>query len=146
MPTSLKARLLTGAMAFPALAALLASSPSPLVLRWFDTQLPQGARFPCVVVQQISNPRTYAVTGRLPTGFTRMQFTVYGAGNDSQNANDVVTALVAFLDQWDGGSGIVGLPAYSNIIVGDKDAGVANTQPLTYTRIIDAQIFSSDEV
>lgn len=141
--SSLKARLFADASAFAALAALLASG-SPAIFRWYDQQLPQRAAFPAVVVHQISNPRTYAVTGRLPTGFTRMQFTVYGTGNDSENANAVVNALVAFLDQWDGGSGIVGLPAYSNLIVADRDFGIASTQPLTYMRVVDAQIFSND--
>lgn len=143
MPTSLKARLWAGAAAFPALAALLATG-SPAYFRWYDTQLPQASQFPAIVVQQISNPRTYGVAGRLPTGFTRMQFTVYGLGNDSQSADAVVTALTAFLDQWDGGSGISGNSQYSNLIVGDRDFGIANTQPLTYMRIVDAQIFSSD--
>jgi len=146
MPTSLKERLFRDASVFPALVALLASG-SPAVFRWRDQQLnPQGETFPAVVVQQISNPNTYGVAGRLPTSTVRVQFSVYGSGNNSQNADAVVTALTAFLDQWSGGSGISGLPQYSNLIVADRDFGIAKTEPLTYLRIVDAQLFFDDSI
>ncbi len=146
MSTSLKERLFRDASVFPALVALLASG-SPAIFRWRDQQLnPQGEQFPAVVVQQISNPRTYSVAGRLPTGFVRVQFTVYGTGNNSQNADAVVDALQSFLDQWHGGSGISGNSQYSNLIVADRDFGVAKTDPLTYVRMVDAQIFFDDSV
>lgn len=144
MSTSLKARLYTAALLDAGLLALLATG-SPAVMRWYDQQLPQGATFPAIVVQQISNPRDYATTGRMPTGFTRMQFRVFGTGNDSQGANAVVDALANFLDGF-AGSGIAGLAQYSNLIVADRDAGIANTQPLTYQRIVDAMIFSNDNL
>lgn len=144
MSTSLKARLYAAALVDAGLLALLASG-SPAVLRWYDQQLPQGATFPAMVVQQISNPRTYVTTGRMPTGFSRMQFRIFGTGNDSQNASAVVAALANFLDGFNG-SGIAGLAQYSNIIVADRDAGLANTQPLTFQRIVDAMIFSNDNL
>ncbi len=145
MPSSLKAKLFAAASLNAGLVALLGSG-SPLVMRWFDQQLPQSyATFPAVVVQQIANPSDYAVTGRLPTSWSRMQFTVYGSGADSENANAVVVALAGFLDTFNS-IGITGLVAYPNLIVGDRDFGVANTQPLTYVRVIDARIFSNSNL
>jgi hypothetical protein len=144
MSTTIKARLYAAARLDAGLAALLGSG-SPMFLRWWDQQLPMsGAVFPAVVVSQISNARTYAVSGRLPTGFSRIQFDVYGTGNNSQEADQIVTALEKFLDGFSGGSGIAGASQYSNLIVADRDAGIASTQPLTYRRIVDAQIFVND--
>jgi hypothetical protein len=141
--TSLKARLFSAAQADAGLAALLYDGQT---FHWYDQRLPQPAQFPAVVAAIASNPATYAVTGKLPTSTTRVQFTVYGTGNDSENANAVVTALQNFLAGFWQGVGIQNLPAYSNIIVADRDFGVAETQPLTYLRIVDAQIFWNDSI
>jgi hypothetical protein len=105
-------------------------------------QLPQsaGTGFPAVVVQQISDPQMYVGSGRLPTSCARIQFTVYGSGGDSQNADAIVQALAAFLDTFNA-DGIAGRPASPNYIVGDRDMGIAATQPLTYMRVVDARIF-----
>ncbi len=145
MSTTLKARLYSAARLDAGLTALLGTG-SPVVLRWFDTQLPQATTFPAVLVQMISNNRTYAVSGRLPTGFSRMQFNVFGTGTDSQEADQVVTALAKFLDGFSGGTGVTGKSQYSNLIVADRDAGVAQTQPLTYQRILDVMCFSDDSL
>jgi hypothetical protein len=144
MSTSLKARLYFAATQNAGLSALLLSG-SPGVFRWFDQQLVQSSGFPAIVVSQVSNPRTYGVSGRLPTSSQRMQFSVYGAGNDSQNADLVVNALTSFLDGFAGG-GIAGLSQQSNLIVGDRDFGIANTNPLTYLRVVDVLIFSNDTI
>lgn len=147
MATSLKAKLFAAASAHAGLVALLKDGAHPF--RWFDTQLPQNwpkgsVLFPAVVVMLISNPRTYAVTGKLPTSFNRIQFTVYGTGNDSQNAETVVNAIDDFLQGFSG-SGL-SVPAYPNYIVGDRDGGIAQTNPLTYMRIVDANIFDNESV
>jgi hypothetical protein len=141
MYSSLKAKLFAAALLNPALVYLLGSG-SPLVLRWFDVQLPQsaGTGFPAVVVQQISDPQMYVGSGRLPTSWARIQFTVYGSGGDSQNADAIVQALAAFLDTFNA-DGIAARPASPNYIVGDRDMGIAATQPLTYMRVVDARIF-----
>lgn len=142
MASSIKAKLFAAASLNAGLAALLATG-SPAFFRWYDTQLPQGSVFPAVVVQGVSNPRDYAVTGKLPTSWQRIQLTVYGSGNDSENAETVVNAIEAFLDQFNA-IGITGLLTYPNLIVGDRDAGVAQTQPMTYVRILDVRVFSND--
>ncbi len=139
---TLKAKLYTAASAFPGLTALLGSPPS-----WFDVQLPQQPNppptFPAVVVFIVSQPRVYATTGRLSTYFSRVQFTVYGTGNDSQNADAVVEALLDFLKGFNA-IGVSNLTAYPNTVVGDRDGGIAQTQPLTYQRFIDAMVFNDE--
>lgn len=142
MASTLKAKLFSGASSFPALTALLGTNP----FRLYDTQLVQKATFPAVVMFMVSNPNTYTLTGRLPTSWVRVQFTVYGTGNDSQNADAVVVALTAFLEQWSATANVNGLEACPNNIVGDRDGGIANTQPLTYQRFVDVMIFNNDSV
>ena len=138
---TLKAKLFSQASQFAELQALLGSSPSNF--RFFDVQLPQAqATFPAVVVNQISASRMYVMGGRLSTYFARIQFTVYGSGNDSQNASAVVAALEDFMAVFDA-TGVTA-PAYSNQIVSDRDFGIAATQPLTYMRILDAMIFNDE--
>lgn len=146
MSASLKAKLYADAKNFLPLALLL--TPPAGMFQWFDQQLAQNSNhsYGSVAVQQISNPQDYAVSGRLPTSFSRMQFTVYGVGNDSENADQIVEALTNFLDQWARGSGIDGLSQYSNRVVGDRDMGIAETNPLTYMRIVDVMILNNSNV
>ena len=146
MYTSIKAKLFAAALQNAALVYLLGSG-SPLVLRWYDSQLPQssGTGFPAVVVTLVSNPSDYVASGRLPTSWTRMQFTVYGTGNDSQNADAIVEALSSFLDNFNG-DGVTGRLASPSFIVNDRDMGIAETNPRTYIRIVDAKIFVNSTV
>jgi hypothetical protein len=137
---SLKAKLFTAASANAGLQALLGTNP----FRWYDSQLNQSSAFPAVVVFIVSNPRDYVITGQMSTSWARVQFTVYGTGNDSQNADAVVNALQAFLL----GFNAYGLnpPANANTIVGDRDFGIAATQPLTYQRVLDVMILNDELV
>jgi hypothetical protein len=136
---TLKAKLFAAASVNAELQALLGTNP----FRWWDSQLNQASAFPAVVVYIVSAPRTYVVNGRLSTYFARVQFTVYGTGNDSQNADAVVEALLDFLKGFNP-IGVSNLPAYPNTVVGDRDGGIAQTQPLTYQRFIDAMIFNDE--
>jgi hypothetical protein len=154
MYTSLKAKLFAAALENPGLVYILGGG-SPLVLRWFDEQLPQsaGTGFPAIVVRQISNPQMYATPGRLPTSFARMQFDCYGAqatgGNtepaDSQSTDALVQALMSFLDTF-AADGITGRPQTPVRILADRDGGIALTQPMTFKRIVDAEIFWNGHV
>lgn len=138
--TSLKALLFAAALQNAGLVFLLGSW-SPLLLRWFDNQLPQySSAFPAVVVKQVTNPQAYATSGRLPTSWARVQFDIYGAGTDSQSADAVAQALYSFLDTFNG-DGITGRPQSPNYILSDRDDGIAETLPLTYKRIVEARIF-----
>lgn len=139
--TQLKAKIWSAASAYAPLTALLGASP----FRLYDVQLPQSATFPAITMFQVSNPRVYVATGRMATSFVRVQFTVYGTGNDSTNADAVAEALASFLDNFNA-AGLPNSPANANDIVGDRDMGIAQTQPLTYMRVIDAMIFNSEAV
>ncbi len=141
MPSSLKAKLYAAASVDAGLQALLGTAP----FRWFDTQLPQTAAFPAIVVFIVSDPRTYVLNGQMSTRFVRVQFSVYGTGNDSENASAVVNALASFLRGFNA-YGVPNLPANANTIVGDRDGGIAATQPLTYQRFVDAMVFNDEKV
>ena len=136
---NLKVKLFAAASANAGLQALLGTNP----FRWTDIQLPQQSAFPAVTVNIISNPRMYATTGRMQTSITRVQFSIFGAGPDSTNADAVAAALLAFLDGFNA-AGMSGLPANSNQVVGDRDAGFVQTAPMTYLRIIDCVIFQNE--
>ncbi len=138
---SLKARIYAAASVDAGLIALLGSAP----FRLWDQQLQQGSGFPAVVMEMVSNPREYVASGTLPTGWTRMQFRVYGSGNNSENANDVVDALDAFLRTLNL-TGLPNSPAFPNLIVGDHDFGIASTQPFTYMRLLDVKLFVNDQL
>lgn len=145
MPSSIKEKLFAAASVDTGLKALLqAGTMAPF--RWWDQQVQQKYGFPAVSVMIVSNPRTYAVTGQLPTSFARVQFTIYGTGNDSSNANAVANALSNFLASFCAYGFGASVPAHANNIVSDRDFGIAETQPQTYMRIIDASIFDNSDV
>ena len=138
--SSLKARLYSAASVDAGLVALLGSAP----FRWFDQRLPQGRNFPAVVVEMVGNPGDYVGSGKMPTNWTRCQFRIYGSGNDSENAEIVVLALTAFLNTFDG-PGIPGLATYPNLIANDIDMGIAQTDPLTFMRLVDVRLYVNQD-
>ena len=134
---ALEEKLRTKAAAYADLAALLGSSP----FRWYDTQLTQGTQFPAVVVTLVASSDTYVSNGRMPTGFSRMQFTIWA--NDPVTARQVDDALTCFLNQANL-VGINGLSIYSNQVVLTRAGMYPNTQPPKYWRTIDASIFDNE--
>lgn len=140
MPTPLKVKLFNAASANAGLQALLGASP----FRWYDTQLPQTAAFPAVVVFQVSDPRDYEVRGQMSTSWNRIQFTVYGTGNDSTEASAVVAALLNFLRGFFAYSAGSTATQSANKVVSDRDGGIAQTQPLTYQRFVDVMILNDE--
>lgn len=119
------------------------------VFQWADEQLPQGWNITtksALAVFVVSNPRDYVVGGRMATSFARVQFTVFGHGNDSSNADAVVAALLSFLDGFNASQAGGTSPGYAtpNYVVNDRDSGFVETDPMTYQRIIDVRIFSND--
>lgn len=141
MATSLKVLLRTAAGLDAGLSALLGSAGA---IRWYDEQLVQGSALPAVTVQAISNSPTYSLNSRLPTGWSRQQFTIFG--RDGEEARSVAAALATFLDSFSAGIGIPNLQQYPNNIVNSREFGIAQTQPLTYQIFVDAMIFSNDEL
>lgn len=134
---TLEARLLTAAAANAGLAALLGSSP----FRWYDTRLAQGTAYPAVTVQLVSGNKTYAFEGRLSTGWSRYQFTIWDT--DPERARSVESALVTFLDTFNG-PGTAGLQQYPNYVVLQRQGMFAEIEPPVFQRINDAMIFSND--
>jgi hypothetical protein len=141
---SLESKLRTAAAAYGPLAALLASG-SPALFRWYDTTLVQGAVYPAIVARVVSNSSSYVGTGRLPTSFARVQFTVWGgqyaAGVAAADA--VRDALVAFFQQLN----LVGIPnqvMYSNVILNEMRGVFVPTDTPVFQRIIDVNIFSDE--
>ena len=133
---SLKSAMFANASTYAPLIALLGVSP----FRWYDTRLEQGSPLPAVTVQTISEPSMNAVTGPLPTRWARVQFSIYGGGNDSTEAVTVAEALKTWAAQLDL-TGQTGLLTYPALVVGDRDGGIPRTNPMTYMRIVDLRIF-----
>lgn len=139
--SSLKANIRTAAASYSPLTSLLGTSP----LRWWDERKPQGSGLPCVVVTIVSGSPTYVATGRLHTGWTRVQFTIWGDSAGSSTAMNVETQLLAFLDQLNL-LGISGLAQYPNNVVLQRDWMYAQTEPPLAGRIVDAMMFSNDTI
>jgi hypothetical protein len=140
---SLKAKLFTSASANTGLQAFLLNGST---FQWGDVQLPQQwdlTNHDAITVFQVSKPKDYTANGPMYTAWVRMQFTIFGHGNDSENAEAVAKALFAWLlsittltlDQ-----------TPNNYVVADRDMGIAQTQPLTYQRIIDVMMLVDDSI
>ncbi len=140
---SLKANIRTAAAAYSGLTSLLGTTPS--TFRWFDERKPQGAGIPCVVVTIVSGSPTYVVTGRLPTGWSRVSFTIWGSTPGSSNASAVESQLLSFLDQLNL-IGIPGLCQYPSNVVLQRDAMYTQSEPPIYQRIVDAMVFNNDSL
>ena len=140
MATPTKDRIRAAALAYPALSALIGAN-------WYDTQLPQTATFPAVVIQQITGPRVYVLTGRLNTYWARMQFTIWGgqfsAGAEARDS--VFSALAAFLDQLNL-IGIAGMAQYPNFVVGDRDFLFVQTDGPIFQKVVDAMMFINESL
>jgi hypothetical protein len=136
MATTLEVKVRTGAAAYAPLTALLGSSP----FRWFDTQLPQGATFPAVVAQLISNPQNYYMGGQMDTSFARLQLTVWDT--DAERARAVEAAISSFLQQFTA-SGAPAGRAKPNYIMNTRQSMYPQTQPPQFQRIIDAKLFDN---
>ncbi len=140
---SLKAKLYASASANPGLQALLLDGS---VFQWADTQWQQQwnlATKSGVAVLTVSDVPDYIATGPMFTGWARVQLTVFGHGNNSENANAVVNAIASwvltlFLTQTP--------QQAANYIAGNRDGGIAQTQPLTYQRFVDLMIFSDSSL
>lgn len=140
MSTTLEAKLRAAASADTDLAALLGTSP----FRWFDTQLDLASKvFPAVVVQLVSSSDVYAFNRRLPGGFNRVQFTIWG--DSGQQARQVEGELVCFLNQFNA-IGIPNLQLYPNLVLNRRSALYVDTSPPKYQRIVDVSIFDNENV
>lgn len=135
--SELKELLRIQASAFPGLTALLGTSP----FRWWDGQLVQGSAYPAIVVTIVSNPRNYCLTGRLPTGWSRVEFKIWDT--DTLRAGTVENALLNFFDVFNA-VGPSNLPSYPVDVVNDRQTVVPDPEPKRFLRMVDTQIFSND--
>jgi hypothetical protein len=139
---SLEERIRTAAANYAPLATLVGSG-SPLQLRWYDKQWPQGSAFPGVTVLLVTNPQSYVFGGRLPTGWALVQFTIWGGpfAAGAASAESVAQALMNFLDQLD----LVGNGRsiqQNHQVIGDRGAMFVNADNAIYQRVIEARMFS----
>jgi hypothetical protein len=142
VPTPVKDQLRTAVAAYAPLASLLTVAGT---LNWYDTQLPQTATFPAIVMQQITGPKTYTFLARLATVWARYQFTIWGGqfSAGSEMRDTLARVLPQFLDQVNL-IGIAGLQQYPNFIVGDRDSVFPQTDGPIFQKIMDAMIFSNE--
>lgn len=133
---SLENTILTQAAVYAPLTALLGTPP-----RMFEQRLPPGSTFPAVVFFLVASGDTYVINRRLPTGFSRYQFTIYG--DLPRDVRGVDDALTCFFNLFNG-IGIAGLPQYPNQIVLRRASDVPRPDPPKYTRTLDVQIFSNE--
>ncbi len=141
--TPVRDRIRTAAIATPSLTAILGTNP----FRWYDPQLAQGSVFPAITAQVVSDPASYVFTGRLPTSWSRYQFTL--SATNTTNSQTGIPALVAleaafltFLDSLNL-LGIPGLVQYPNLVVAARDGFKAGPQPGIKQRILDVMIFAN---
>ncbi len=137
MATPLVVRMIAAAQTFPALQSLgvgLSSYP-----------FPQGSVFPWITLQVISDVPSYVVNARLATSWTRIQALIFGTGVDPTNAQAVLSAWQAFLDQtaFDGQTGLSISP---NISKGAQELGIVQTQPMTFQIRMDALIRNNEQL
>ncbi len=143
MATALKDRIRAAAIANPTFTGLLGTSP----FRWYDQQLNQGSAFPAVVLTQVSNPQMYALVGRFPTSFSRIQFTIWSVNTAAGMTKlaALEAALIEFLETLNL-VGIPGLCSYSNQVVAARDGWFPTPEPGNPQRLVDAMIFSNDSL
>ena len=138
MASTLIVKILSGISGYNPLTGMLGSPP-----RVYPLQLPQGAEFPAMTMQVVSNGRTYSVNNRLSPSQARVQFNIFGASPGGENARAVESALCSFLDQFNA-IGVSGLQQYPNRVVNSREFGIAATSPETFQIIVDAFIFDSE--
>ncbi len=139
----LKEKLVAAAKLDAGLQAVLQDGS---VFQWASIQLPQSWNLTsksALAVQLISDPTQYATAGPLATSWSRVQFSIFGYGNDSSHADAVADALFAFMGSFNAGA-IAGQAA--NYKVGDRDAGLTQTQPVLYMRIVDYMVWNDVKV
>jgi hypothetical protein len=137
MSTPLEVKLRSQASVFPSLLAILGTIP----FRWYRDQLQQGSVYPAIVVQLISDPKSYVLTGRMPTSWARVQFTIWDT--DPERIPTTESALLDFFDVFNG-VGPGNLPSYPVEVVNTRETTVPNPEPKRFTRMLDAMIFSND--
>jgi hypothetical protein len=135
MSLPIEVKLFAAASAFPALQAVLGSSP----FRWYNVQLTEGSAYPAIVILKVSGPKLASYGGINSTSRYRIQFTIW-EGPTPDVTDSTLSALRAFLAQFSG-TAITG--NYSPV-VNELRRLYAETQPPIYQTIVDAMVTNND--
>ena len=141
MATTLEAKLQTAIQAYSALTSLLATRPDGKSAV-YDMQEYQGSSFPAMTILVVSAVDQYSTTAVLITARYRVQFTVWDT--DPQRARSVEAALRQFLTTFNAYNAGDFNARARNEVVNRRQSGQAQTQPITYWRIVDAFIWNNE--
>jgi|SRR5579885_1384718 len=142
MANTLEVKIVNGMLAYSALTSLLATAPDGAAAI-FEMQEYQGTTFPAITYMLVSAVPQYSSTTRLATLPCRVQFTIWA--NDPETARSVETQLLAWIDQFNAYDPTnAAKPRQPNEIVMRRQGGNPQTQPLTYWRIVDANIWNNE--
>ncbi len=144
MATSLETKLQTALQAATSITSLLASR-SDGKAAIYDMQEVPGSAFPAITVLVVSIVNEYSTTVRLVNALCRVQFTIWDT--NPERARTVETALVAFLDSFNAYDAVnAAKPRQPNWVAMRRQGGNAQTQPVTYWRIVDAFIWNNESL
>ncbi len=143
MSTPVRDRIRTAAALTSDITDLIGTNP----VRWYDNQLYPGSVFPGVTVQVVSNPQTYALVGRLPTSFSRYQFTLWSV-NTALGMTKLAALEAALIEFFETLNlvGIPGLCSYSNTVVAARDGWYPTPQPGNPQRLLDVMVYANDSL
>ena len=141
MSTTLEAKLQTALQAYTPVTSLLAvRSDGKAAI--FDMQEYQGTAFPAMTIVVVSALDQYSTTAVLITARYRVQFTIWAT--DAQTARAVEQTLRTFLTTFNAYNSGDTSPIQRNQVVNRRQGGQAQTQPVTFWRIVDAMIWNNE--
>jgi|GEM_PF-3848315 len=141
MSTTLEAKLQTAMQAYTPLTSLLATR-SDGGAAIFDMQELPGSAFPAITILVVSAIDQYSTAGLLITAEYRVQFTVWAT--DPQVARAVEQAIREFLTTFNAYNAGDNSPIQRNQVINRQQRGQAQTQPVTFWRIVDAKIWNNE--
>ena len=146
MSTTLIVKLRTQAAAYAPLTALLGSGAGPSTpFKWYDVTLDQnrqGPKWPAVVVQQVSEITRYMNFQRDVITLNRVQFTCWDLSLET--TRNLALTLKQFFDVFNGYNTSGSRPP--NRVVLSRQAGEAQTDPITYAQVVDVEIYHNESL
>jgi hypothetical protein len=143
MATTLEVKLQTALQAYTAITSLLATR-SDGKAAIYDMQENPGSALPAMALFVVSAVDQYSTTQLLITALYRVQFTIWA--NDPEVARSVERALRAFVSTFNAYNSGDNNPRQRNWCVNRHQSGQAQTQPITWWRIIDAFFWNNETI
>ena len=143
MSTTLEAKLQTALQAYTAITSLLATR-SDGKAAIYDMQENAGSALPAMALFVVSVVDQYSTTQLLITALYRVQFTIWA--NNPETARAVEQALRAFISVFNAYNAGDASPVQRNRVVNRHQSGQAQTQPITWWRIVDAFIWNNETI